>query len=187
MDRTEVLAIEVKQFVGQGLTGLVPRVIGRTAEAQRVKVPGERAQRKDEASFFQAMEENRSIQESDTARRILDWSKLNFSYINWGRASFSPVLECNSAYSHNPIGVYTSGQVEIKFRRMKYRIPAFQSDDKRLELVRRLNEISGVNLPADCIGKFPTILLSALSDPSALDQFLNVIDWTIKEVKAEQN
>lgn len=187
MDRTEVLAIEVKQFVGEGLTGLVPRVIGRTAEAQRVKVPGERGQRKDEASFFQVMEENRSIEESETARKILDWSKENFSYINWGKASFSPVLERDSAYSHIPFGVYTSGQIEIKFRRMKYRIPAFHSDEERLDLVRRLNEIPGINLPPDCIGKYPTILLSTLSDPNALERFLKVIAWTIEQAKAEQN
>jgi len=33
MDRAEVLAVEIKQFVGEGQTGLVPRVIGQTAEA----------------------------------------------------------------------------------------------------------------------------------------------------------
>ncbi|MBA3355608.1 MAG: DUF4268 domain-containing protein [Pyrinomonadaceae bacterium] len=33
MNPAEVLAIEIKQFVGQGLRGLVPRVIGQTAEA----------------------------------------------------------------------------------------------------------------------------------------------------------
>lgn len=186
MERTEVLAIEIKQFVSKGLTGLVPRVIGRTAEAQRVKVAGERAQRMDEPSFLEVIE-HRSTEESDTARKILDWSKQNFTTINWGRASFSPVLESDSGSSHNPIGVYTSGQIEIKFRRMKYRIPAYQSDDKRLELVRRLNEIPGVNLPADCIGKFPTILLSKLSEPNALERFLKVIAWTIEEVKTAQS
>jgi Domain of unknown function (DUF4268) len=34
MNPAEVLAVEIKQFVGQGLRGLVPRVIGQTAEAQ---------------------------------------------------------------------------------------------------------------------------------------------------------
>src|SRR5262245_32310617 len=37
MDPAEVLAIEVKQYVGQGLKTLVPRVIGRTTEAERKK------------------------------------------------------------------------------------------------------------------------------------------------------
>jgi len=187
MERTEVLAIEVRQFVGEGLKGLVPRVIGRTAEAQRVKLPGERAQKKDETSFFQELEKNRSPEESETARRILDWSKENFSHINWGGASFSPVLDCGATYSHNPIAVYTSGKLEIKFRRMKNRNPPFQAEEKRLEVVRRLNEISGIKLPPDCIGKYPTISLSTLSDANAIEQFLSLIAWTIQEVEGEQN
>src|SRR5262245_45008849 len=53
MDPAEVLAVEIKQFVGQGLKTLVPRVIGQTVEAKRKKVgslPG------DEASFFSVLE-----------------------------------------------------------------------------------------------------------------------------------
>src|SRR5882672_7170044 len=37
MNPAEVLAIEIKQFVGRGLKGLVPRVIGQTVEAQQKK------------------------------------------------------------------------------------------------------------------------------------------------------
>src|SRR5258707_4626638 len=37
MGRTEVLAVEIKQFIGKGQTGLVPRVIGQTAKAQDKK------------------------------------------------------------------------------------------------------------------------------------------------------
>lgn len=40
MDPAEVLAVEIKQFVGQGLRSLVPRVIGQTAEAQRKGAKG---------------------------------------------------------------------------------------------------------------------------------------------------
>jgi hypothetical protein len=41
MDPAEVLAVEIAQYVGQGVTALVPRVMGQTAEAQR-KRPRER-------------------------------------------------------------------------------------------------------------------------------------------------
>jgi len=37
MDPAEVLAIGIKQFVGQNLKALVPRLIGQTAEAQQKK------------------------------------------------------------------------------------------------------------------------------------------------------
>ena len=38
MDPAEVLAVEIKQFAGEGVKTLVPRVIGQTAEAQQKKV-----------------------------------------------------------------------------------------------------------------------------------------------------
>ena len=34
MDPAEVLALEIKQYVGEGLRTLVPRVLGQSAEAQ---------------------------------------------------------------------------------------------------------------------------------------------------------
>ncbi|MDQ3473805.1 MAG: hypothetical protein M3447_08720 [Acidobacteriota bacterium] len=109
MDQTEVLAIEIKQFVGEhGFRSLVPRVIGQTAKAQDKKPSGTRKPKKDEASFFQALEERSSAVEVEVARRILDWSKASFTWINWGGASFSPVLDCSPNDSHNPISVGTS-------------------------------------------------------------------------------
>ena len=35
MDPAEVYAVEVKQYIGEGLKTLVPRLVGQTAEAQR--------------------------------------------------------------------------------------------------------------------------------------------------------
>ena len=53
MDPAEVLALEIKQYVGEGLQTLVPRVIGQTAEAEKKKSVGRGAgKRWDEASFF---------------------------------------------------------------------------------------------------------------------------------------
>jgi hypothetical protein len=37
MSSAEVLAVEIRQYVGQGLKTLVPRVIGLTAEAEARK------------------------------------------------------------------------------------------------------------------------------------------------------
>jgi hypothetical protein len=81
MDRTEVLAIEIKQFVGQGRRGLVPRVIGQTTEA-REKKSGPRAERLwDEASLLQTIEQKRGVDEANVARSLMDWSKRNASRV----------------------------------------------------------------------------------------------------------
>lgn len=181
MDRTEVLAIEIKHFVGQGRRSLVPRVIGQTTEAQQKKSTRTRTTTNEEVL------EELSPEEERVAKEILDWSGNNFSRVNWKGASFVPVLEYGSVFSHNPITVYCRGKVprvQIKFKRMKNRNGL--SDETRLELVRRLNAIPGVNLPQDSIVRFPNIPLLTLATGDALEQFLNAIAWTIEEVKVVQ-
>jgi len=81
------------------------------------------------------------------------------------------------------MSVKTNGRVRIKFGEMKNRLP-FDTDEKRSEFLRRLNEIPRVNLPPVSINKFPAIFLSTLVDPSALEQFKQAVAWTIEEVKA---
>jgi hypothetical protein len=76
MDPAEVLAIEVKQFVGEHLKTLVPRVLGLTETARQKKVVGSGETRQwDEPSFFDALLERRGEQEVAIARRLLDWAK----------------------------------------------------------------------------------------------------------------
>jgi hypothetical protein len=56
MDPTEVLAVEIKQYISQGsdFKTLVPRVIGQTVEAQQKKTGSVRKIRTwDKTSFFQ--------------------------------------------------------------------------------------------------------------------------------------
>ncbi len=189
MDRTEVLAIEIKQFKGGERTGLVPRVIGLTAEAQQKKLPGSSALRRwNEASFLQAMEEQAGIDEADVTRKIFEWSKQNVFRITWPKISFSAVLDYGAESSYVPFVVYaqgkTPGKVEIPFKRMGQKNPPFNTDERRLELLRRLNEVFQVNLPNDSINRYPTFSLSALANKNALEQFFQLIAWTVQEVKA---
>jgi hypothetical protein len=98
MDPAEVLAVEIKQFVGQGLKTLVPRVIGQTVEAERKKGgsgPGEKQW--DEASFFEDLRQRRGDKEAEVARTILAWAKNSLPRIWWGKGSkdgsFYPMLD----------------------------------------------------------------------------------------------
>jgi hypothetical protein len=92
MDPAEVLAIEVKQFVGEGLKALVPRVLGQTEAARRKKSAdrGE-ARQWDEASFFEALRQRRGEQEEAVARSLLQWAKEQGLRIWWG-LTCSPFL-----------------------------------------------------------------------------------------------
>lgn len=187
MDRTEVLAIEIKQFVGaQGLRSSVPRVVGQTAKAQVQKSSGKRTI-KTEEEFFEALQD-RSPTDAGVARKILDWSRQNFSHVNWKGSSFVLLLEYGADFSHNPITVFVGGKVPrvgIKFGRLKNRNG--MPEEKRIELLRRLNNIPGVRLSPDSIDKYPNILLSTLANDDALEQFLRAIARTNEEVKATKS
>ena len=67
MDPAEVLAVEVKQFTGQGMKTLVPRVLGQTETARQKKSSATNAgKRWDEATFMAALEER----SGETSRKV---------------------------------------------------------------------------------------------------------------------
>jgi hypothetical protein len=185
MDHTEVLAIEIKLFVGQqGLRSLVPRVIGQTAKAQTVKGSQRRATTNENEFFAHLLQ--RSPEAAQTARRILDWAIEKGLPINWRGASFVPVVDYGGPFTHNPITVIGSSKIPrvgIKFGRMRSRQKL--SVKQRSELLRLLNEIPGVNLPSASIEKFPSIPLATLTPEGRLEKFLAAIEWSNEEVRKQ--
>jgi hypothetical protein len=86
MDPAEVLAIEVKQFVGEELKTLVPRVIGQTAEAEKKKgVASPDKKQWDEDSFFAVLRSRPDVASADTARQIYDWAQKAGLRLRWSQ------------------------------------------------------------------------------------------------------
>ena len=97
-----------------------------------------------------------------------------------------PVVDYGGAFTHNPITVFGGGKtprVGIKFGRMRNRQKL--SAKQRLELLRLLNDIPGVNLPNDSIEKFPSIPLSTLNQEGSLEKLFAAIEWTNDEVRKQ--
>src|SRR5207244_8902523 len=94
-----VLALEVKQYVGEGgLRSLMPRLIGRTEQALQKKAASDAQVRQwDEGSFFAALADRGDEEGTRVARSLLDWGKRAMSYVWWGKgkktASFVPSLK----------------------------------------------------------------------------------------------
>lgn len=84
MDPAEVLAVEVRQYVGEKSKTLVPRVIGQTAISTGRKSALSSGGQWDETSFFQELESRCGHNEVKAAKRILTWSKDNADRIWWG-------------------------------------------------------------------------------------------------------
>lgn len=69
MNPAEVIAVEVRQFVGAGTRALVPRVVGQTALAQQAKatVRSTGKRKWDEPSFFADLEARRGPDDTAVA------------------------------------------------------------------------------------------------------------------------
>jgi hypothetical protein len=127
MNPAEVLAVEIKQFSGQGLKTLVPIVHGKTEK----DISATSTRQWDEESFFKELKSRRSIEEAEIARKILDWARDKFW---WGKGkqdgSFYPVLDHNGE-QYYPIAIWTYGKIEIQFQWLMNR-SAF-SDERSAE------------------------------------------------------
>jgi len=185
MYQAEVLAVEIKQYTGQGQKSLIPRVLGQTEEATAKKEVRTGLQW-NEKTFFQELESKRGSTETEIARKILEWSKGKFSRVWWGEGkhdgSFVPVLDHNNI-SYYLITVWTYGKVEIQFQWLKTR-PPFDNELKRKELLDKLNQIPGINLPGDAITRRPSIPLSMFKEKAVLKQLLDILDWAVDNMPA---
>ena len=189
MDPAEVLAIEVKQFVGEDLKALVPRVLGQTEAARRKKNADRGESRQwDEASFFEALRQRRGEEEEAVARRLLGWAKGHGLRIWWGQGkkdgSFFPMYD-NKFGKNFLFSVWTYGAVELQFQHMKR--PPFSGAEQRRDLADRLSAIEGLSIPEAALDKRPSFGLGLLSGSGSLDRFLGAFDWMLSEIKNVEN
>lgn len=187
MDPAEVLALEVRQYVGKGLRTLVPSIIGQTAEAQQRKGTAE-ARQWDEPQFFEELAAQRPALEVEAARRLMEWAKRSASSIWFGSGarsgSFIPVLD-HGGIGRQLFSVYTYGSVEILFQYYKVN-PPFDDEAKRREMLERLNAIEGVSIPIDAISRRPSIRLGTLTAATACVALLETFEWFIDQVRRRE-
>jgi hypothetical protein len=74
MDPAEVLALELRQFQGEGLRTIVPMLYGQTEEAQQKKRV-QASRQWDEASILAEIERRHGAEALSTAKQIVAWIK----------------------------------------------------------------------------------------------------------------
>src|SRR5579872_6928509 len=187
MDPAEVLAVEIRHYIGENLRTLVPRVIGKTAAADNKTITGSATKTWDEASFFAALSSRVEPREVQAARRIYDWMRTNGQDVWWGHGNLygSVYLKLHdpAGKPHRLIAMWTSGSVEVQLEYLAAD-PAFASEDRWLDLLHRLNALPGVNISPAKIAQRPNIPLASLSEKASHDQFIGILDWAIHEIKS---
>lgn len=187
MSSVEVLAVEIKHFVGTDATGktlrtLVPRVFGQTAQAeQRKGTSSTRTKNKwSEDTYFEAIQAKPI--EAQVARALLDWAKANGLFVAWGdglAGSFS-VRFTDERGLHSLFAVYGSNSIEFVFQYMKKQPPF--TDDRLLEAWRqKLNQIEGVKIGEN--PNRPNITLTLFSQNDRSQQLLAALDWALERIR----
>jgi hypothetical protein len=183
MSPAEILGVEIKQFVGQDLKTLVPRVIGMTSNAQTIKGKTHRVEEHwTEETFFAELLNQRGQKETEVVRKIVEWIRPKVTYFYFGvgkKGSLAPILNVKDK-SIFCFSLWTNGSVEIYFQHMKSR-PPFDNESKRKELLNRLNAIEGVNIPVERISARPNFPLAVLLVTTELNKFIEAFNWYFNE------
>jgi hypothetical protein len=177
MNPAEVVAIEIRQYVGTGIRTLVPSVIRST---KRTSTPeGRTSVQWTQETFMAALLERRGSEILSVATNILNWAKSRGATFWWGEgrkdgSCFVGFLKGNDTYY--PFAMWTYGRIEMQFK-IRQPLELLES------LVSRLNLIPGVAISPDSLTKRPAFEMSSLKEADALSQFLDAIDWFVSQIK----
>ncbi|MCH7493378.1 hypothetical protein IIA16_01510 [bacterium] len=175
----QFLALEVRAYQGGGTVCWVPRLTGRLPDPHAAAAPG----RWDEGLFFGELEAAAGAAAAGVARRLLGWAQAHASAIKWGTVSrkgcFIPEFRIGGE-SHQFIGVWTDGTVQIRLEVMRRR-PVFSEAARREEFTGHLNDLLGTSFGAE--DRLPRVPLSTLRGDQTLQGFLAILDWAIHEVR----
>jgi hypothetical protein len=185
MDPAEVLAVELRQFAGEGLKTLVPRVYGQTQEAAKKRASGSLGQRWDEAGLFNKLGSQVGARELDIARSVFEWMRKGDRPLVFGtgkeHGSVYPLFRPQGTQI-NPVYLSTDGKLWVQFGALQGK-PVFGNIDSRRELMTRLAKIEGVKFTDNDLTKYRSIPLSLVAaDPSGPSKLLDALNWMENEI-----
>ena len=188
MDPAEVLAIEVKQFVGKGMKTLVPRVLGQTEMARQKKAPStSRGKRWNEASFMAALEKQCGIAARNAAKDLLDWITPQVTAIEWSEGQkdggFIPVIG-DGHFRYRLCRMATQGWLAFRFDWLCEQ-PPFDGELLRKQLLAKINEIPGVHFDEDVLLKKARVPFAKLTAPTAIEKLKEILAWEIEQIEAQ--
>ena len=191
MNPAEVLAVQIKQYVGESFKTLIPRVVGQTAQAQQTKSVGSAASKSwDEDSFFAILKERSTDADIEVARTILTWARSIGLLIIWGKgnvdASYRVKVDKNDT-DHSLITLWSYGanpvpQIEVLFAYL--RAKPFDSASKRSELAQRLGSIPGVSKYLPEAKVRPNIPLTLFHAVDIRHQLFAILSWAVEEIRS---
>lgn len=180
MDPAEVLALEIKQFVGHGLKTLVPRVYG---QIEKKTTPA--GKKWNEQSVLTQVRSECGSDAAEVAVRLLAWARATFGEPQWGRGARVGTFSVYITYGEQRallFSLWAWGSVGMRLNDLRV-WPPFTTDEGRQAILGRLNEIPNVSVPLQAVE--PGIPLKSLKDQTAFDRFTQVIDWVVEQIRTQ--
>lgn len=186
-DAVDFFAIEVGAVrIGSSVPAPVFNIVSKPntwqrAARQRVKGP-EKTQSLDE--YLTCVAEDAGDEYVPILRSLAQWSLDNGGRIAFGVRSLYLMWPLPDRPSENiwPVAIYSAGSVEVVFQYLATRRP-FDDEALREELRQRLNEISGVEIPADALQRRPSFDFRELRDSDARGAFTQALGWFVRQVR----
>ena len=186
MNPAEVLAIEIKQYIGQKQKTLVPRVIGQTSKVLLKKSASKEKREWDERSFLKELENRNGAEEAKVATQIMNWCKSNNLRLEYGSGKQSGscfAMLDHKGQNHSTFALWTYGGVEIQFQWMNKK--PYDDISKRQELLNELNQLPRVSISEERLDKRPSIPYALLKDKKAMVQFFDIWQKYIENIKKQ--
>ena len=185
MDPAEVLGVEIRQFVGQGLKSLVPRVVGQTETAIRKKQPTGKRESVSAEQFWQVFRAQRSEPEVRAAEQIVESSRKagltdNFKQGDKGTV-FIPILSHDNRKFY-PFALNSNGTVAIQMRWLKVH-PPFDTEEGREQLHQKLSQFDGFLLGEKGMLGIPKVPIASITDSNKCADFTTTLDWIVSELQ----
>ncbi len=181
----EVLCAELRYFSTEHTQLLVPAVMGKPAVTKSTAQQGAKSTWTLER-FLSVLLEQVGEEAVRVATQLYDWCGQNCAVTKWGSGTeiglFYSVI--NKDTSAVPFLVRSDGKIEIAFQYMK-RYPPFDQETTRHAWWGMFSEKVGQSLP-NKEGR-PTMPLTALSGEHEYQEFINVVQWAIDQVRASWN
>jgi hypothetical protein len=174
MTPTEVLAVELKQFVGKGFRTIVPRVLGQTTAAEDSKKRSRRAANWSRTRIDEYLKIAEESHEIDVLKRLWQFAKQNHDDLSHGagiRPGFGLRYRFESraytAWSVRSSGEDTPLRIEFPFGAVQRSLPEYPR--LQTELIETLSASNGVLHSIEIGGGWPTFSLLDLTE-SDLEQ-----------------
>lgn len=116
--------------------------------------------------------------------RILEWSRdrFGFKWVTAKPAAWLSSCATGTAPGHLFVSLPEAARSCSCFRWLRNKDP-FDEEGKREQFRDRLNEIDGVDIPAEALTGNPRVSLTVFAAEGALDTLFRTLEWFIEEVR----